>query len=79
MEYGCDSSHTKLYIKPKRNDTKKIFFSKSIFNKIILKYVKKHTNNRMVTILKCVRKLTDFRMREKCTNIKIKGDTNNGK
>lgn len=62
MEYGCDSSHTKLYIKPKRNDTKKIFF-KSIFSKIILKYVKKHTNNRIVAILKYVRKLKNFRMR----------------
>lgn len=35
----------------------------NIFSKIILKYVKKHTNNRMVAILKYVRKLTNFRMR----------------
>ena len=65
MEYGCDSSHTKLNIKTKKEVICKILFLvRNIFSKIILKYVKKHTNNRMVAILKYVRKLTHFRMRE---------------
>ena len=52
-----------------------LFLVRNIFSKIILKYVKKHTNNRMVAILKYVRKLTHFRMRE---NQIGKGEFNNG-
>lgn len=51
------------YTLNQKETIQKRFSLVSIFSKIILKYVKKHTNNRMVAILKYVRKLKNFRMR----------------
>ena len=51
--------------KTKRNDVEEIIFSKKVFSNIIIKFAKKITQNRIVDILLCVRKMAQNRIRKK--------------